>query len=167
MAEDPDDLADRTRDHVWMVDDACDQCQAWIEALHSSDYRGDDQPLIELMRSETHLSPFIRDYLADWISRRQSKPGRPRTPAYTLSKIEGLLFMASEEVRGLVRRRVMGVEDAIDWVASKCKIDPTTLSKHYKRTRGQTNRKRAAPALLWVIPKRKRASKHLPKRGGV
>jgi hypothetical protein len=54
----------------------------WILALHEIDRVGDKQPLLELLRSNAFISPTIRDYLADLISRGVAAPkDQPRARA--------------------------------------------------------------------------------------
>ena len=105
---------------------------AWICALHVLDGLGNKQQLLKLLRSETPLSPLVRSYLADLIERGVAKsPGRPRTPAYTLSDKEAALVWASEEVRYQVRERGLLVKEAVSLVAPRFRVDPDHLADHY------------------------------------
>ena len=77
----------------WTPDDC------WIGALDQLDRLGDKKPLTDLLRSERDLSLTARYYLADLIERGVKKAmGRRRTPAYNMSKAEGEMWLACEDV---------------------------------------------------------------------
>lgn len=67
--------------------------------------------------------------------------GRPQTPTYDRSIIEGQLELARDRVRELVDHgRGMSVKDAVEMVAAQSGIEYDALLDHYNGRRGVTNR---------------------------
>jgi hypothetical protein len=120
-----DDILDNA---FWREHDQRDD--SWVAALDRLDRLGDKEPLKVLLRS-ANLPGKAGEYLADLIERGVEKPkGRPRTPAYNLSKVDALLMMACENVRGSVQRG-MSVDDALDDYARASGLARTTLANAY------------------------------------
>jgi hypothetical protein len=114
---------------------------AWLIALDRLDRLGNKEPLKELLR--LNLPPKIGDYVADLIERRcvPIPKGRPRTPAYTISRAEAKLLAAHDSVKAYVQRG-WTVKVALEKVATERNLDHDQLANSYKGRRGSMNRSR-------------------------
>jgi hypothetical protein len=117
----------------------------WFDALGQLDVDGNKKPLTDLLRSERELPPTSRKMLADLIERGVPAPNnRPPTPAYTMSETEQLHCSAHRDVKALVQGNLpwpyqgplegkMPLQEALNMVASKYNLNPSTLASSYKR----------------------------------
>jgi hypothetical protein len=118
---------------------------AWLTALDQLDRLGDEKPLQQLQKV-CDPSPRIKKYLADQIERNKARKGksrgRPRTPAYSLSRKDALLLMAAECVKAY-RQRGLSVSAALDKVRDEWSwvpINRTTLAAVHNGCHASLNR---------------------------
>jgi hypothetical protein len=102
----------------------------WVAALDQLDRLGNKEPLKALLLN-CGLPGKAGEYLVDLIERGIPSPrGRPRTPAYKLSKAHGLLLLAYKSVQDYVQRG-MRVDDALDKVEKESGLDRSALAESY------------------------------------
>jgi hypothetical protein len=121
-------LSKRLTDNAFWLDHDVD-CEL-IEALHAIDQRGDQEPLICLLRKRGDI------YLADLFERYnlRHKPGGQQIPVYDMSDIDRRLAMAVTAVRE------QGV--ALAAAADHWRIDIRALETELAGRRGSTRRAR-------------------------
>ncbi|SHL14836.1 hypothetical protein [Bradyrhizobium lablabi] len=117
----------------------------WVEALEQLDRLKDKKPLRRLLESDCELSSKVRQYLADLIERRcvPLPKGRPKTPAYIVSKDDALLMIAGESIRAYIQRGD-SEEVALDKVEYETHLAKTALRNSYegRRTSLRKSKKR-------------------------
>jgi hypothetical protein len=132
----------------------------FIEAFVAVDHRGDKTPLLTLLRSAFPMLALDWLFLADLFDRYgqklskqdrlaaadlmktmplAKKRGRPRVPAYDLSKVELNLHLISRRVRYL-QREGYSFDDAVASVAKESKLNETTLINFCNSRRGISQR---------------------------
>jgi hypothetical protein len=122
---------------------------AWLAALEQLDRLSDEKPLQQLLKV-CDPSPKIEKYLVDLIDRRVARVrakkghGRPRTPAYALSRNDALLLIADGCVRAYIQRgdskkvALDKVRDEWAWVP----LNRSTLAAVYNGCHASLNRHR-------------------------
>src|SRR5450631_260601 len=140
----PHNLTHKNRSEI---DDGNRDRKRFLNALHAHDQFGVTNPrpdkklLIELLRSRG-TTPAENKLLADWIERKvpPTRPGRPRRPAYTMSKDDQILSSASGDVQEL-RAGGLSVANATALVAKERGIPRSKLAD-FREGRRRSRRKK-------------------------
>jgi hypothetical protein len=119
----------------------------WLTALDRLDRLGDEKLLQRLLKS-CEPSPRIKRYIADQIERKRRRKGKssgkPKLPAYTLSRNDALLLLANEFVKGYIQRGDL-VDTALDRVRDEwawVPINRSTLAAVHNGSHASLNRHR-------------------------
>ena len=119
----------------------------WVAALQAVDERGDNQPLLELLK--TWVPPELFPDLEDLFDRRKlvlKRKGKPRVPSYMRGHGPELALRQGVE---RVRRRIgggMSPKDALAEVAEQLKIPPRVLTNAYQGRRGASRPRKKTSA---------------------
>jgi hypothetical protein len=111
-------------DHFWTEDELT---QTWIAALEAIDYRGDKEPLIQLLKN-TEINATAAWHLADLLDRYNLTKlrGGQRTPSYDYPPALRKLIQAQKYYKRYVARR-MSKDRAFEQAASTCGVKEEKL----------------------------------------
>jgi hypothetical protein len=112
-------------DRILLHYNSADPNWLWYHMFDAADRRGDEKPLIKMLRDpKWEVTPAVRECLADYLerSKRVRLPHEQRIPVYAVSQTEAMFLWMRDQVLKLTANGT-SLAKAIERVASLWEVD--------------------------------------------